>query len=40
MLQVKKFNLKKGDKLDGEGGFCARGRLINLKNQNNKKSYH
>ncbi len=28
VASVAKKNLKKGEKLDGEGGFCARGRLI------------
>ena len=28
VASIAKKNLKKGEKLDGEGGFCARGRLI------------
>ena len=29
--------MKKGDKLDGEGGFCARGRLITSEKSKNEK---
>ena len=32
-----KKDLKKGDKLDGEGGFCARGRLVTSNKSKNKK---
>jgi homoserine dehydrogenase len=32
-----KKNLKKGDKLDGEGGFCARGRLITSEKSKKEK---
>jgi homoserine dehydrogenase len=32
-----KKNLKKGDKLDGEGGFCARGRLITSEKSKREK---
>ena len=32
-----KKDLKKGDKLDGEGGFCARGRLITSEKSKNEK---
>ena len=28
VASIAKKNLKKGEKLDGEGGFCVRGRLI------------
>jgi len=28
VASVAKKDLKKGDKLDGEGGFCARGKLV------------
>ena len=31
-----KKNLKKGDKLDGEGGFCARGRLVTSDKSKNE----
>tara|TARA_B110000196_G_scaffold37333_2_gene27871 strand:+ start:874 stop:2178 length:1305 start_codon:yes stop_codon:yes gene_type:complete len=32
-----KKDLKAGEKLDGEGGFCARGRLITSKKSNDEK---
>ena len=32
-----KKDLKAGDKLDGEGGFCARGRLITSKKSVDEK---
>ena len=32
-----KKDLKKGDKLDGEGGFCARGRLITSEKSKREK---
>ena len=32
-----KKDLKKGDKLDGEGGFCARGRLITSEKSKKEK---
>jgi homoserine dehydrogenase len=32
-----KKDLKKGDKLDGEGGFCARGRLVTSKKSKREK---
>ena len=32
-----KKDLKKGDKLDGEGGFCARGRLVTSDKSKNEK---
>ena len=32
-----KKNLKKGDKLDGEGGFCARGRLVKSEKSKREK---
>ena len=28
--------MKKGDKLDGEGGFCARGRLVTSDKSKNE----
>ena len=31
IASVAKKNLKAGQKLDGEGGYCARGRLISSK---------
>jgi len=37
VASVAKKNLKKGEKLDGEGGFCARGRLITSQNSKNEK---
>jgi homoserine dehydrogenase len=35
-----KKDLKVGDKLDGEGGFCARGKLITSQKSKMKKFYH
>ena len=32
-----KKDLKKGDKLDGEGGFCSRGRLVTSKKSKREK---
>jgi homoserine dehydrogenase len=32
-----KTDLKKGDKLDGEGGFCARGRLVTSEKSKREK---
>ena len=37
VASVAKKNLKKGEKLDGEGGFCARGRLITSEKSKNEK---
>ena len=37
VASVAKKDLKKGEKLDGEGGFCARGRLINSKKSKKEK---
>ena len=38
MLQLmQKKDLKVGDKLDGEGGFCARGKLITSKKSKDEK---
>ena len=37
LLVLQKKNLKKGEKLDGEGGFCARGRLITSKKSKKEK---
>ena len=37
VASIAKKNLKKGEKLDGEGGFCVRGRLINSKKSKNEK---
>ena len=34
---VAKKDLKIGEKLDGEGGFCARGKLITAQNSKNKR---
>ena len=34
---IAKKDLKKGEKLDGEGGFCARGRLITSKKSKKEK---
>ena len=34
---VAKKNLKVGEKLDGEGGFCARGKLITSQSSKNEK---
>jgi homoserine dehydrogenase len=35
VASIAKKDLKKGEKLDGEGGFCARGRLVT--SQSSKK---
>ena len=37
VASIAKKDLKKGEKLDGEGGFCARGRLINSKKSKKEK---
>ncbi len=37
VASIAKKDLKKGDKLDGEGGFCARGRLITSKKSKKEK---
>ena len=37
VASVAKKNLKKGEKLDGEGGFCARGRLITSEKSKKEK---
>ena len=37
VASVAKKNLKHGDVLDGEGGFCARGRLVTSKISKEKK---
>ena len=37
VASIAKKNLKKGEKLDGEGGFCARGRLISSKQSKKEK---
>ena len=37
VASIAKKNLKKGEKLDGEGGFCARGRLINSEKSKKEK---
>jgi homoserine dehydrogenase len=34
---IAKKDLKKGEKLDGEGGFCARGRLITSEKSKKEK---
>ena len=34
---VAKKNLKVGQKLDGEGGYCARGRLISSKRSKHER---
>ena len=34
---ISKKDLKKGEKLDGEGGFCARGKLITSEKSKNEK---
>ena len=33
-----KKNLKAGEKLDGEGGYCARGKLVSSIESKNKKN--
>ena len=37
VASVAKKDLKVGEKLDGEGGFCARGKLITSQNSKNEK---
>ena len=37
VASIAKKNLKKGEKLDGEGGFTVRGRLINSKKSKKEK---
>ena len=37
LLVLQKKDLKKGEKLDGEGGFCARGKLINSEKSKKEK---
>ena len=37
VASVAKKDLKKGEKLDGEGGFCARGKLVNSKKSKKEK---
>jgi homoserine dehydrogenase len=37
VASIAKKDLKVGEKLDGEGGFCARGKLITSKNSKIKK---
>ena len=37
VASIAKKNLKKGEKLDGEGGFCARGKLINSEKSKKDK---
>ena len=37
VASVAKKDLKVGEKLDGEGGFCARGKLITSENSKNEK---
>ena len=37
VASIAKKNLKKGEKLDGEGGFCARGRLITSEKSKTEK---
>ncbi len=37
VASIAKKNLKKGEKLDGEGGFCARGRLITSEKSKKEK---
>ena len=37
VASIAKKDLKKGEKLDGEGGFCARGRLITSEKSKNEK---
>ena len=39
-LEVLQKDLKVGEKLDGEGGFCARGKLITSENRKMKIYYH
>ena len=37
IASVAKKDLKAGEKLDGEGGYCARGRLISSKKSKEEK---
>ena len=37
VASIAKKDLKKGEKLDGEGGFCSRGRLITSKKSKKEK---
>ena len=37
VVSIAKKNLKKGEKLDGEGGFCVRGRLITSEKSKKEK---
>ena len=37
LASITKKDLKKGEKLDGEGGFCARGRLITSEKSKKEK---
>ena len=37
VASIAKKDLKKGQKLDGEGGFCARGRLITSEKSKKEK---
>ena len=37
VASIAKKDLKKGEKLDGEGGFCARGRLVTSKKSKKDK---
>ena len=37
IASVAKKNLKAGEKLDGEGGYCARGKLISSKRSKQEK---
>ncbi|MDA9694896.1 homoserine dehydrogenase [Candidatus Pelagibacter sp.] len=37
VASIAKKNLKKGEKLDGEGGFCVRGRLITSEKSKKEK---
>ena len=37
VASIAKKDLKKGEKLDGEGGFCARGKLITSKKSKKEK---
>ena len=38
VASIAKKNLKVGEKLDGEGGYCARGRLISSSNSKKNKN--
>ena len=37
VASIAKKDLKKGEKLDGEGGFCTRGRLITSEKSKTEK---